>query len=233
MSAAAALVDVSVEYRGRAGKVCALHRVSASFEASSTTAIIGRSGSGKSTAIAVLALLRTPHEGDVFVDGVNASRLRERARAELRARRIGVVFQSFHLEPTISVLENVILPRTFVSGSSVSQARRDAHQLLEQLQIDHLAKRKPSAISGGEKQRVAVARALINRPAVVLADEPTGNLDESTADRVVHQLFGTAKGMGAAVIVVTHDQAVAARADRRLELRAGSFVESETGRESR
>ncbi len=219
---AASLHGVTVEYPSTRGPVVALRDVTLDLPRASSTAILGRSGAGKSTLVSVLALLRTPTEGDVRIGGVSAGGLDPIGRARLRASEIGIVFQAFHLEPAFTVIENVMLPWHFAAHPKPRRlARNWAHEILEILEIGELAARRPNQISGGQRQRVAIARALFARPSLFIADEPTGNLDEETANGVADTILTLPARLGASVLVVTHDAVVAERADRRLTLVRG------------
>lgn len=223
---AACLDDVRVSYPSHEGPVDALSGISFACEYGTSTAIIGRSGSGKSTLISVLSMLRTPTSGTVTIDGRDVAALPRRERDLLRAEKIGVVFQSFHLEPSLSVLDNTVLPWTFgATRANRRAAMTTAVDVLEQVGIADLARRRPNALSGGQRQRVAIARALFTRPAVFVADEPTGNLDEDTANSIAELLLSLPERFGSAVVLVTHDHAVAARAQRTLTITHGRFAD--------
>lgn len=185
---------------------------------------MGESGSGKSTLLAILAGLDDGIDGEVRLLGEPLHQMDEEARARLRARDVGFVFQSFMLIPTLNALENVELP-AMLRGESGKASRQQAQALLEQLglgkRLDHL----PAQLSGGEQQRVALARAFSGRPAVLFADEPTGNLDRQTGDRIADLLFSLNRDSGTTLILVTHDPALAARCDRTLRLRDGKLWE--------
>ncbi|MFP2513346.1 putative ABC transporter ATP-binding protein YbbA [Buttiauxella agrestis] len=189
-----------------------------------TIALIGESGSGKSTLLAILAGLDDGSEGEVHLCGQPLHSMDEEARAALRAKNVGFVFQSFMLVPTLNALENVELP-ALLRGEKDSSSRAQAKALLEQLglgkRLDHL----PAQLSGGEQQRVALARAFNGRPAVLFADEPTGNLDRQTGDRIADLLFSLNRDFATTLILVTHDEQLAARCDRRLRLREGKLWE--------
>ncbi len=221
----AQLRAATVRYGSTSAPTVALDAVDLAIQAASMTAVVGRSGSGKSTLLSLLALLRTPTAGQVLIEGVDLAALREGQRARLRATRIGVVFQAFHLEPSLSAAQNVMLPWfTGVVGGSHRSAQARAVELLEVLGIPELAGRLRDEMSGGQRQRVALARALFARPALLLADEPTGNLDEHTADQVTDTLAALPGQLGTALVVVTHDRAIAAKAQQRLELVAGRIA---------
>ncbi|WP_105599797.1 putative ABC transporter ATP-binding protein YbbA [Cronobacter sakazakii] len=187
-------------------------------------ALVGESGSGKSTLLAILAGLDDGTSGEVHLLGEPLHQMDEEARARLRARDVGFVFQSFMLIPTLNALENVELP-AMLRGETSKASRQQAQALLEQLglgkRLDHL----PAQLSGGEQQRVALARAFNGRPAVLFADEPTGNLDRQTGDRIADLLFSLNRDSGTTLILVTHDPELAARCDRTLRLRDGKLWE--------
>jgi lipoprotein-releasing system ATP-binding protein len=190
--------------------------------------VIGASGSGKSTLLHVLGALDRPDEGAVSVGGVPVAALNEQGMAELRAKRVGFVFQFHHLLREFSALENVMMPQ-LIAGTGEGKARERARELLDLVGLAGRLEHKPSQLSGGEQQRVAVARALANRPLVLLADEPSGNLDPSTSDRLHEHLFRVCREEGAAMVLVTHDLALAARADRVLRLLGGQLVDAAPG----
>ncbi len=183
-------------------------------------AIVGASGSGKSTLLHLLGVLDRPTAGSVRVGGVETSALDDEEAAALRNRRIGFVFQFHHLLQDFSALENVMMP-ALVQGRSPADAKAMATRLLEQVGLGDRLGHKPSELSGGEQQRVAVARALVNRPLLVLADEPTGNLDVSTSTQVQEVLFDLKERYGVALLVVTHNRELASRAERVLRLNEG------------
>ncbi|QIX96813.1 putative ABC transporter ATP-binding protein YbbA [Cedecea sp. FDAARGOS_727] len=189
-----------------------------------TIALIGESGSGKSTLLAILAGLDDGSSGEVHLCGQPLHSMDEEARAALRAKNVGFVFQSFMLVPTLNALENVELP-SLLRGENSLASRTQAKALLEQLglgkRLDHL----PAQLSGGEQQRVALARAFNGRPGVLFADEPTGNLDRQTGDRIADLLFSLNRDFSTTLILVTHDEQLAARCDRRLRLREGKLWE--------
>ncbi|NIF30722.1 ABC transporter ATP-binding protein [Enterobacter sp. Cy-643] len=189
-----------------------------------TIALIGESGSGKSTLLAILAGLDDGTDGEVHLCGQPLHSMDEEARAALRAKNVGFVFQSFMLVPTLNALENVELP-SLLRGENSSASRAQAKALLEQLglgkRLDHL----PAQLSGGEQQRVALARAFNGKPGVLFADEPTGNLDRQTGDRIADLLFSLNRDFSTTLILVTHDEQLAARCDRRLRLREGKLWE--------
>lgn len=223
---AAALSSVTVAYPSPHGTVTALNKVTIGLERGSSTAIVGRSGSGKTTLISVLSLMRQPTSGQVFLDGSETSALSNSQMADLRSARIGVVFQSYHLDPSLTATENVMLPWFFRSRPEPRRrACRRAEQILDRLEVGDLAHRKPNQMSGGQRQRVAIGRALFTEPSLFVADEPTGNLDEDTANNVAETILSLPSRFGTTVAVVTHDRAVADMAGRRLELVRGELVD--------
>ncbi len=189
-----------------------------------TLALIGESGSGKSTLLAILAGLDDGSSGEVNLVGQPLHTLDEEARAALRARHIGFVFQSFMLIPTLNALENVELPG-LLRGENSRQSREQARALLGQLGLEKRLDHLPAQLSGGEQQRVALARAFNGRPEVLFADEPTGNLDRKTGDKIADLLFSLNREHGTTLILVTHDPQLAARCDRRLRLVNGTLEE--------
>ena len=187
-------------------------------------ALIGESGSGKSTLLGILAGLDDGSSGEVALCGEPLQHMNEEQRAALRARHVGFVFQSFMLVPTLSALENVQLP-ALLRGESERQSRDHAQTLLVQLGLGQRLSHLPSQLSGGEQQRVALARAFSGRPDVLFADEPTGNLDRQTGDRIADLLFSMNRDSATTLILVTHDAQLAARCDRRLRVRDGKLWE--------
>jgi len=185
--------------------------------------VIGQSGSGKSTLLHVLGALDQPDVGEVSIGGRRLSALREEALAEVRSRSVGFVFQFHHLLREFSALENVMMPQ-LIAGTGERQARDRARELLELLGLSARLEHKPAQLSGGEQQRVAVARALANRPLALLADEPSGNLDPDTSERLHDALFRVCQEERAAMVLVTHDLGLAARADRVVRLHGGHLV---------
>jgi putative ABC transport system ATP-binding protein len=186
-----------------------------------SVAIVGASGAGKSTLLAILAGLDTPSSGAVFLDGRELTALDEDGRAAARARHVGFVFQSFHLMPSLTALENVLLPLELAGEPGAAPIARAA---LGQVGLDARIAHYPRQLSGGEQQRVAIARAFVGRPAVLFADEPTGNLDTVTGTRVAELLFDLNRAAGTTLVLVTHERELARRCKRVLELDAGRLV---------
>jgi putative ABC transport system ATP-binding protein len=185
-------------------------------------AILGPSGSGKSTLLGLIAGLDAPSSGEVLIDGTDITKLSEDRLARLRGDKIGFVFQSFHLIPSLTALENILVPME-IAGRRDANTR--ARALLSEVGLEDRGHHYPSQLSGGEQQRVAIARALSNEPVIVLADEPTGNLDSTTGGHVIELLLSINRSRGTTVVVVTHDPDIAAMADARISLRDGHIVE--------
>jgi len=185
-------------------------------------ALLGPSGSGKSTLLQAVGLLEGGFAGSIRIAGTEASKLDAHGRTVLRAASLGFVYQFHHLLPDFNATENVVLPQ-LIAGTPRAAAEARAHELLGALGLAHRLTHRPSQLSGGEQQRVAVARALANRPALVLADEPTGNLDEHTADRVLAEFLRLVRDQGSAALVATHNERLAAKMDRVLRLHEGQL----------
>jgi lipoprotein-releasing system ATP-binding protein len=183
-------------------------------------ALVGQSGSGKSTLLHIAGLLERPDEGDIVIDGKSAGAAGDRERTVMRRQFLGFVYQYHHLLPEFSAIENVMLPQ-MLNGRSRAEARRRAAELLALVQLKERGDHRPGRLSGGEQQRVAIARAIANAPRVLLADEPTGNLDASTADAVFRQLLGLVRETGMAALVATHNPELASRMDRTVTLKDG------------
>ena len=201
-----------------------LRGASLSIRGGEMTALVGPSGSGKSTLLNIAGLLERPDEGEVLVDGAPTSALGSRRRGRLRAGHVGFVFQFHRLLPEFSAIENVMIPQ-MLNGLGRGEAETRADQLLGMVGLATRREHRPGAMSGGEQQRVAIARAVANAPRVLLADEPTGNLDPETAAEVFGHLEKIVRGTGAAALIVTHNERLAATMDRRLTIREGAVVE--------
>ncbi len=201
-----------------------LSGASLSVSAGQTVAVVGVSGSGKSTLMHLLGGLDRPDAGSVAIDGVNMFEITERERSKIRSERIGFVFQSYHLFPEMDVCENVMLPAMARRRDGVGDIRSRALQLLDSVGLKDRSTHTPMELSGGEQQRVALARALMNDPDIVLADEPTGNLDGVTGGQVLEQLFALVRERNHALVLVTHNKDIAASCDSVLELRDGKLV---------
>ena len=197
-----------------------LRGVDLAIQPGEIVALLGPSGSGKSTLLQAVGLLEGGFQGSILIDGREASELDNDARTQLRREALGFVYQFHHLLPDFDARENVVLPQ-LIRGATADTARARADQLLSALGLGARLEHRPSKLSGGEQQRVAVARALANRPPIVLADEPTGNLDEHTADTVFAEFLGLVRGEGSAALVATHNERIAAKMDRVLRLHDG------------
>ncbi len=227
VTAAAIGVDaVSMRYSTPAGPVRALDGVTLEVEPGASVAITGPSGCGKSTLLGLIGGLDTPSEGRVSLGGRELSALSEAERAGVRRREIGFVFQADNLLPFLTVVENVALQLS-LAGGAIDPSR--TVELLGRLGLAALGDRLPDQLSGGQRQRVAVACAIVHRPSVVLADEPTGALDQASSDTVTDLLLATRAELGATLVVVTHDPRVAGRLDRTVRLRDGRLADSEPG----
>ncbi|AIR61702.1 lipoprotein-releasing ABC transporter ATP-binding protein LolD [Cedecea neteri] len=200
-----------------------LHDVSFSINAGELMAIVGSSGSGKSTLLHLLGGLDTPTSGDVVFNGQAMSKLSSAAKAELRNRELGFIYQFHHLLPDFTALENVAMP-LLIGKKKPEEVQKRALEMLAAVGLDHRSSHRPSELSGGERQRVAIARALVNNPRLVLADEPTGNLDARNADSIFELLGELNVRQGTAFLVVTHDLQLAKRMSRQLEMRDGRLT---------
>lgn len=221
------LKDIRLTLTSRAGPVEILRDVSLDIVAGQSTAIVGPSGSGKTSLLMVMAGLEQATSGTVVVNGQKISGLSEDDLAVLRGRDIGIVFQSFHLVPTMTALENVALP---LELAGVSDAFATAQTLLQDVGLGARVDHFPAQLSGGEQQRVAIARALSRRPPLILADEPTGNLDGKTGQQIVDILFGLRERIGATLVLVTHDDKLAAMTDRVIRMSDGKIISDDVKR---
>ncbi len=204
------------------GTLTILSEVDLAIAAGETVAIVGASGAGKSTLLALLAGLDEPSSGQVWLNGAELTALSEDGRAAVRARHVGFVFQSFHLIPSLTAIENVMLPLELAGRPN---AREAAAEVLGKVNLSPRREHYPRQLSGGEQQRVAIARAFVTRPAVLFADEPTGNLDAVTGERIIELLFDLNREAQTTLVVVTHDQAIAQRCGRTIRIDAGRLVQ--------
>ncbi len=211
------------DIRKRFGTLEVLKGIDFSAEAGEVVSIMGASGAGKSTLLQILGTLSTPDGGSLRIEDQDVLRLKGDALAAFRGRRIGFVFQAHHLLPEFSALENVMIP-ALIAGASRKDAAAKAERLLGEVGLSARLDHKPSELSGGEQQRVAIARALINDPAVLFADEPTGNLDSATKQEIHRLLFDLRERLGQTIVIVTHDPELAALCDRCLTMRDGQFI---------
>ena len=202
----------------------ALDGVSLQIKSGEFVSVVGRSGSGKTTLLDLVGLLLRPSEGQVLVDGTQTARLGDGQRADLRGRQIGFIFQEYNLLPTLNVLENVMLPLRYVRKSGGHEGKRRALQLLDVVGLADRSRSRPNELSGGQQQRVAIARALMNRPALVLADEPTGAVDTQTAQEVIGVMRRLNREEGVTFALMTHDLDLASQTDRMIRLSDGKVV---------
>jgi putative ABC transport system ATP-binding protein len=218
--------NVTKQVSSPEGTLTILSDVSFAIDKGDTVAIVGASGAGKSTLLALLAGLDLPSKGEISLNGESLTNLDEDGRAAVRAASVGFVFQSFHLVPSLNALENVMLPLELAGRE---EPRKAALEILQQVGLGERWSHYPAQLSGGEKQRVAIARAFATEPAVLFADEPTGNLDSNTGDHIIDLMFTLNRNSSTTLILVTHDKALAARCDRVLGLDAGLLVTDEKG----
>jgi putative ABC transport system ATP-binding protein len=222
MQSAVLLENVHLSLGRGASRVHILKGISLNIERGETVGLVGPSGSGKSTLLMALAGLERVNQGKIWIDGHDLSRMNEDGLARFRGTRIGIVFQSFYLIPTMTALENVAIPLE-LAGEKNPFLR--AAGVLEAVGLSHRLKHYPGQLSGGEQQRVALARALVPKPSILVADEPTGNLDEATGQTIIELMFALKREYGATLILVTHDLALAKKCDRTIKLRSG-IIES-------
>lgn len=223
MSEVLRLENVSRRYKEGEGQLEVFRDLNLALAAGEVVALVGQSGAGKSSLLHMAGLLEAPSGGEIYIGGKAASRLSEQERTRIRRQMIGFVYQAHHLLPEFSALENVILPQ-MIAGKSRTEAASEAARLLTNLGLEARLSHRPSQLSGGEQQRVAIARALANRPRILLADEPTGNLDPKTAGDVFEALISITRREGLAALIATHNFALAARMDRTLLLDQGKLV---------
>lgn len=217
--------DIIKDYDMGKVKVRALNGIDISIEKGEFVAIIGPSGSGKSTLMHIIGCLDTPTEGSYLLDNVRVSDLHKSELAAIRNKKVGFVFQTFNLLPHLNILKNVELPLMY-AGIGSKERIRQAKDILASVGLSDRLKHKPSELSGGQRQRVAIARAIVNKPAIVLADEPTGNLDTQAGSDIL-SIFNDLHAQGHTVIIVTHDMAVAKRADRIIRIIDGKIVDGD------
>lgn len=211
-------------YNSGSGDVVAVNDISLEIPESCFASIIGQSGSGKSTMLSLLGALDKPTSGKIEVNGRDITKLNNHELTGYRCKEIGFVFQSYNLVPNLTALENVMLPMEF-AGISKAERKSRAKELLEQVGLDSVKQgRKPTRLSGGEQQRVAIARALSNRPKLILADEPTGNLDSETGKKIFDLLHALSKSENTTIVVVTHDLTIAGKTDKTFKLQDGGLI---------
>ena len=218
------LENVSRRYKEGEGQLEVFRDLNMSLQAGEIVALVGQSGVGKSSLLHMAGLLEAPSGGEIYIGGVAASRLPDQERTRIRRDMIGFVYQAHHLLPEFDALENVILPQ-MIAGKSRGEAAVEAERLLTALGLGERLTHRPAQLSGGEQQRVAIARALANKPRILLADEPTGNLDPRTSGGVFDALLAITRAEGLAALIATHNFQLAARMDRSLVLQQGALVD--------
>lgn len=219
------LKNITKVFKLEQSQFCALSKVNLQVNHSESVAISGPSGSGKTTLLNIAGLIDNPDSGTVILKGIPANQMSEQKQTQLRRDLLGHVFQRFHLIPVLSVMENTVLP-ALLQGKSQKECQERAYSLLKKVGMHDFALRPVKLLSGGQRQRVAIARALMNDPDLILADEPTANLDRKSGDQVIELLFNIPKETGKAVLIVTHDPQISARADRRISIIDGKVEEN-------
>ena len=223
MSELLRLENVSRRYKEGEGQLEVFRDLNMTLQAGEVVALVGQSGAGKSSLLHMAGLLETPSAGEIYIGGQAASRLSDQERTAIRRDMIGFVYQAHHLLPEFDALENVVLPQ-MIAGRSRTEAKEEAARLLTTLGLGGRLTHRPAQLSGGEQQRVAIARALANKPKILLADEPTGNLDPKTAGGVFEALIAITRAQGVGALIATHNFELAARMDRALLMHQGQLV---------
>jgi putative ABC transport system ATP-binding protein len=224
------LVSLTKNYKRGSEIIRALDGVTVTIDPGEFVAVVGRSGSGKTTMLDLLGLLLKPTSGSLLIDGVDTTKLGDRERARMRARKVGFVFQEYNLLSGLNVLENVMLPRRYVHDGNDGSAR--ALELIERVGLSDRIKHRPTELSGGQMQRVAIARSMVNRPSLILLDEPTGAVDTETAQQLVDLLKQLNAEENVTIVLVTHDLDIAGQARRHIRLKDGKVLSDELVRET-
>lgn len=222
------LVNVGRHFVQGTNQISILDGANFTLQPGETVALVAPSGTGKSTLLHLAGLLERPDEGDVIIDGEACGQLSDDRRTAIRRSEIGFVYQFHHLLPEFTALENIMMPQ-LISGLPKADAKERAAQLLDYMRIGHRGEHLPSELSGGEQQRVAIARAVANAPLILMADEPTGNLDQATGAEIIELMFDLHRRKGATLVLITHDEALAARCHKIVRLRDGLIESVETG----